>query len=1142
MKKHSIFLLSLFLFIALYGNAQTSTPYLEAFASKITPPTPSAFSFTKYGGLPINESSGLANVNVPIYKFNTGRISIPLSLNYTSEGVKVDEMNGWTGINWRMAAGGMITRTVNDKPDNLYINNNIKRKFYSKAQLASFVPLGPFYNNINLFELTLPEVDTEADIFNYNFLGYNGSFFLDENLIPRLINYNSEIKIEIIDTQAAYFTILITDTNGIKHYFGSSLGSENTMSKTGIGLFSDPTTTCFYLYKIEDINGDIVNFKYASTYNRKLIGYNQIYEKRYGGGDWGGGGSGTLVCGGDAFQEPTNRFYERLNLLSASEIMLDVAGEKALIEISSNRNSDKIVFNNVYRDDTQIKRNILKSINIYQGTSIIKTIDLEYSESFQRLFLSNVNFFGTSTSSIDNFYSFEYNDPIGLGPRFSYAQDHLGYFNGKTSNSNFIPRIDDVILQPFNFADRDAVFTYASKGILTKVIYPTKGYTEFEYESGKETWPLENVKVDRILSVNYNTPGNNGIIKLAHQLSTATDPNSFTQPSILNPLQTVNVKIIATVRGPLSNQHKIRFTLDNLNSSIDYTGEINLENNPGTTDITTQNFNEIFAFSNINPLGNYVLRLQYINGDSPLNYPAAPNFILATAYVMFSTKEPLVKDKLGMRVKKTKDFSAEGKIADTKRYYYNKFASIGDVFDSQVIKIYPKYLSNTIHEYACGLSGNYSTMYWKDKIVSSNAVNTIYTPVGNRYQYVTVSYGGDNFENGGKESSYSVESNTDVELVLDPIGYANNNYLYFSKGSNTGMNNGTLLEEKQFKLINGIFTPLMRKEYRYKEIPEKSGRVTNCIVHKLFLRNSAHRALINGQIDNYTDYMDSEGQSGFEPMNYNIRNYYFGVYYTNYKWYNLDKITTTEYFASGNIVNSQELFYDSKFAGLPSRKEHIGTDGISLQKIYYPKDLLSEPLMQELVNANQYDIIRTEDFKNGIKISENRTLYAKDVTTVNKVRPKYEYSAKFPNAFPNISNIGQLEKNATYDLYDSVGNILQYTPEGGMPTSIIWGYNNQYAIAKIENATYSQVSSYASTLQTASNNGSLVQTSFSSLRNALPSSMVSTYTYKPLIGVSSIANITGITLNYAYDSFGRLQFVKDSQGNIVSENEYNYKP
>ncbi|REC41133.1 sugar-binding protein, partial [Chryseobacterium pennipullorum] len=94
-----------------------------------------------------------------------------------------------------------------------------------------------------------------------------------------------------------------------------------------------------------------------------------------------------------------------------------------------------------------------------------------------RLFLNSIN---SLTKSKD--YKFEYIQPNLFPARLSFSQDHWGYFNGK-SNTNILPKnlhyLDNI---SYGGADREPDHTKSVYGVLSKVIYPTKGYTLIEYE------------------------------------------------------------------------------------------------------------------------------------------------------------------------------------------------------------------------------------------------------------------------------------------------------------------------------------------------------------------------------------------------------------------------------------------------------------------------------------------------------------------------------------------------------------------------------------------------------------------------------------------------------------------------------------
>jgi len=53
--------------------------------------------------------------------------------------------------------------------------------------------------------------------------------------------------------------------------------------------------------------------------------------------------------------------------------------------------------------------------------------------------------------------------------------------------------------------------------------------------------------------------------------------------------------------------------------------------------------------------------------------------------------------------------------------------------------------------------------------------------------------------------------------------------------------------------------------------------------------------------------------------------------------------------------------------------------------------------------------------------------------------------------------------------------------------------------------------------------------------------MISTYTYKPLLGVETMTDPRGYTMTYEYDNSQRLKRIRDAEGNIISENDYHYQ-
>ena len=140
-----------------------------------------------------------------------------------------------------------------------------------------------------------------------------------------------------------------------------------------------------------------------------------------------------------------------------------------------------------------------------------------------------------------------------------------------------------------------------------------------------------------------------------------------------------------------------------------------------------------------------------------------------------------------------------------------------------------------------------------------------------------------------------------------------------------------------------------------------------------------------------------------------------------------------------------------------------------------------------------------------------------------------------------------------YDSYDANGNLVQYTTDYnstnslGNPVTIIWGYNKTLPIAKIEGAKLSDIGTLADNIITKSNADTdaateiALHSALDTFRNetTLKNYLITTYPYDPLIGITTVTPPNGMREIYKYDVSNRLEFVVDSNGNIIKQMKYN---
>ncbi|MBW3522875.1 hypothetical protein [Chryseobacterium sp. NKUCC03_KSP] len=221
----------------------------------------------------------------------------------------------------------------------------------------------------------------------------------------------------------------------------------------------------------------------------------------------------------------------------------------------------------------------------------------------------------------------------------------------------------------------------------------------------------------------------------------------------------------------------------------------------------------------------------------------------------------------------------------------------------------------------------------------------------------------------------------------------------------------------------------------------------------------------------------------------------------------------------------------------PSYLKSIVNGNIKEKFITYPINLSG---YSHLENANIKGVpIITEEKENGKLLSRSKLLFNNGSLLPTSILTT------------NIAD-GSTKESLNMNLYDNRDNLIQFSNVLGVPTAMIYGYNQSSLIAKIEGATYNQVQNLAQAIISASNidNNTGTQASEDALLSALnifrsnPSLsgfQITTYTYDPLVGVRSTTLPSGVRQYYIYDNAGRLQFIKDKNGYIIEDYQYRYK-
>ncbi|QCK15213.1 hypothetical protein [Mangrovivirga cuniculi] len=512
----------------------------KLFSQVATPTLPSneAISLGQYGDVPTSLYNGLVNISIPLQSVENGGISVPISISYHSSGIRPDIHPSNVGLGWSLNAGGMIYRRVKGLYDEMHNTGNLKFGFEEAINYVTTLSQESWWTIEVHHSSYNPDYDLEPDEFNFSFLGYSGSFYMDHNGemkvksdIPLKVIYNPESKIQPeYGTRVNYPTyseFTIINETGYRFEFGTHDATEyndqfkytylvamswkldKIYSPEGILLFDfnyergpwqltilpswqgisqtvtsdDPYTLCN-----QSISPNTDNYTGSVTspvYLKEIIMPNKDFKI-------------------DFILSPSNELrYERYFLdkviLPNADPSLAEEGPAFMkwygqIPFFNTTEGQNYQFDHFLELAIPFKLDQINLINTKKN-EIINSVKFKYNNSnTERLRLSNVELYA---ENLINSYTLDYYFPNLLPGYLRSFNDHWGFTNESYYTTNI--RWSDLPSKKKPTLNEDLAYA----GALKSISYPTGGKTTFIYEQHQYSKEVEN-RTNYILNLQEN--------------------------------------------------------------------------------------------------------------------------------------------------------------------------------------------------------------------------------------------------------------------------------------------------------------------------------------------------------------------------------------------------------------------------------------------------------------------------------------------------------------------------------------------------------------------------------------------------------------------------------------------------------------
>lgn len=487
--------------------------------------SPNISSLGIYGEVPVSLFTGTPDISIPLSNnLQTNHFVLPFSISYHTGIVKPDQHPGWVGLGWNLNIGGAIYRVVKDIPDE-YTQKDYGMYLHEAGFLYSHGILDndswgsrSFLRKVAQGALSFK--DTEPDVFNFNFLGIQGSFYLNhkgkwivKSKKPLKIVFNNEFtKVPFHDRgiyrdipyPKVFYGFSIFDEKGVQYKFGNTPEAVEYSIDFFTTKRSDWIANAWKLNEIIFPNGEKIKFSYVrkNFINQMYIGvYNVLRSKTESKGGFfslnpncyysnfrniESSYSGKLISPTYLSEISSKYFKINFHISPSKEIGIPPETFSSMHALWKKYHTTESPSFLPYLDEgaffTDFKNSLKKliwykldfvEINDFNKKKKEKISFVYNNKESERLCLLSITKSGKETTKNDKKYTFEYNNLNKMPPYLSNKVDHWGYYNGHYASIENISNY---------YESREPNGEFSTLGLLTKIIYPTGGSNIFEYE------------------------------------------------------------------------------------------------------------------------------------------------------------------------------------------------------------------------------------------------------------------------------------------------------------------------------------------------------------------------------------------------------------------------------------------------------------------------------------------------------------------------------------------------------------------------------------------------------------------------------------------------------------------------------------